>query len=226
MSKLKKNILRDLVYTQLKTMLLDKALVPGQKISKKEIADLLGVSQTPVQESIIKLIQEGLFEEQQGGVFVKVFTDQDMRDFFAVRAGIEGIALRLCITQKGPSCLHDVLCLFDDFSLPIDDPETKALYQKTDRHFHEEILRRSGNKIIQNFVEDFSFILRCYHKGLLREPNETLEEHRAIIEATRAGDAQEAQNLLMKHHLTSYDRISEDHLSFAPIEVENLPSEN
>ena len=102
MSKLKKNILRDLVYTQLKTMLLDKALVPGQKISKKEIADLLGVSQTPVQESIIKLIQEGLFEEQQGGVFVKVFTDQDMRDFFAVRAGIEGIALRLCITQKGP----------------------------------------------------------------------------------------------------------------------------
>ncbi len=119
-----------------------------------------------------------------------------------------------------------MLCLFDDFSLPIDDPETKALYQKTDRHFHEEILRRSGNKIIQNFVEDFSFILRCYHKGLLREPNETLEEHRAIIKATRAGDAQEAQNLLMKHHLTSYDRISEDHLSFAPIEVENLSSEN
>jgi len=223
MSKLKKNVLRDLVYTQLKTMLLDKALVPGQKINKKEIADLLGVSQTPVQESIIKLIQEGLFEEKPGqGIVVKVFTDQDMRDYFAVRAGIEGIALRLCISQKGPSCLEDVLSLFDDFTLPIDDPKVIERYQQTDRHFHEEILRRSGNKIIIHFVEDFNFILHCYHKGLLREPNETLHEHLEIIQAARDGDAEKAQNLLMKHHLTSYDRISEDHLLYVSRDVEEL----
>ena len=206
--KLKKDKIRDLVYQEIKKMLLNQDLLPGQKVNKKELAEILHVSQTPVQESIIALIKEGLFESRpREGIFVKEFTNQDMRDFFAVRAGIEGIALRLCIEQYGVDSLEDIIELFDSFSLPIELEEDKQIYQQVDRKFHEQILLRSGNSMIREFVHEFNFVLRCYQKGLLREPSETLPEHLAIIKAIRAGNADLAQSLIMEHHMKSYAKL-------------------
>ncbi len=208
--KLKKDKIRDLVYQELKNMLLNQDLVPGQKVDKKELAAILYVSQTPVHESIIALTKEGLFENRPGkGLFVKEFTNQDMRDFFAVRAGIEGIALRLCIDQHGKESLADIIPLFDQFSLPIEAEKDKQRYQEVDRNFHEQILVRSGNSMIREFVSEFNFLLRCYQKGLLREPTETLPEHLAIITAIREGNAALAQSLIMEHHMKSYSKLSE-----------------
>ncbi len=206
--KLKKDKIRDLVYQEIKKMLLNQDLLPGQKVNKKELAEILHVSQTPVQESIIALIKEGLFENRpREGLFVKEFTNQDMRDFFAVRAGIEGIALRLCIEQYGVESLEDIIKLFDQFSPPVESEESKQLYQQVDRKFHEQIMLRSGNNMIREFVHEFNFILRCYQKGLLREPSETLPEHLAIIKAIRAGNAELAQSLIMEHHMKSYAKL-------------------
>ncbi len=210
MTPIKKKSINDLVYQQIKLMLSNKDLVPGQKINKKQLAVLLGVSQTPVQYSIVRLVQEGLFEDKKAdGVYVKTFTTEDMKNLFALRAGIEGIALRLCISE-GKESLEDIFCLFDSFTLPITGAQEIARYQKTDRAFHEQILAKSGNDLIKNFVTDFSFILRCYHKGLLRHPDETLPEHQAIIQAAREKNAEKAQTLLIAHHMKSYDRLADN----------------
>ena len=210
MIPIKKNSLKDLVYQQIKLMISNKDLLPGQKINKKELAHTLGVSQTPVQDSIVRLVQEGLFEDRKSeGIYVRVFTNKDMKDLFALRAGIEGIALRLCISNDCKD-LKDIFDSFDSFTPPITSKEEIARYQKVDRMFHEQILARSGNALIKNFVTDFSFILRCYHKGLLRDPDETYEEHLAIIKAAREKDPEKAQNLLIAHHMASYERISEE----------------
>ncbi len=208
MTPIKKSTINDLVYAQIKRMLINHALQPGQKINKKELAHELGVSQTPVQYSIVRLVQEGLFEDRKTeGVFVRVFTIKDMKDLFALRAGIEGIALRLCIEKNVPH-LEEIYHAFDSFTLPITSNDEISRYQAADRSFHEQILSQSENSLIQNFVTDFSFILRCYHKGLLRHPNETLPEHLAIIEAARNKDAERAQTLLISHHMASYARLS------------------
>jgi DNA-binding GntR family transcriptional regulator len=208
MTAIKKESLGDLVYEQLRNMLLNKDLVPGQKISKKEIAELLGVSQTPVQESLTRLIREGVLEQRERrGVFVKVFDDKDMRDIFSVRAGLEGIAVRLCMEQCTECLLDDIITIFDEFTLPLDADQFTA-YQHADRRFHEQILMRSDNTVILNFLKEFEFIIRCYQKGLLRDPNETLIEHRQIIQAIRDLDIEQAQYLLTHHHLRSRDAIS------------------
>ena len=194
-------------------MILNKDLAPGQKVSKKELADALGVSQTPVQEAIIRLIQEGVLEQQdRKGIFVKIFTYKDMRDIFAVRAGIESIAIRICIENFEPSYLEDLFTKFDSFTLPISSAEEIARYQMVDKEFHEQILLRSENSIIKQFIQDFDYIIRCYQKGLIREPSETLPEHKAIITAARERDAEKAQLLLMRHHMSSCERINKEHM--------------
>lgn len=215
MKKIKKDALRELVYDKIKNMILDGALVPGQKISKKDIADILGVSQTPVSEAISHLTGEGLIEQRnREGFYIKIFTYNDLKELFAVRAGLEGIAIQLCIEELSDEELEDLVHIFDGFEVTMDNKEVKR-YLNADKEFHEKFINLSGNSIIINFDRNFDFIMKSYQKGLIRPPEETLEEHRAIIEAMKSRDAKKAQELLMQHNLRSRDVIKDKHLKFS-----------
>lgn len=212
MEKLKKDNLGELVYQQIANMIINRDLVPGEKISKKDLAARIGVSQTPVNEAILRFVGEGVIEQRERqGFYLKIFTDNDMKELFAVRAGLEGVALRLCVEEGDPRCMEDVLHAFDGFALPLSEAEYKR-YQKADRFFHEKILLSSGNSIIIDFIRNFDFIIKCYQKGLIRTPEETLPEHQAIIEAIRKKDAAQAQNLIMDHHLKTKNFITNQHI--------------
>lgn len=203
MDKIRKDALSELVYEKIKQMVLDEALLPGQKVAKGELAQALGVSQTPVSEAINRLTGEGLIEQRaRQGFFVRVFTDEDLRDLFAVRAGMEGIALRLSVEELPAEKLDVLTHHFDGFDLPM-DAETKRRYMKADQAFHEHIIALSANSFILYFDRSFDFIMKSYQKGLIREPEETVNEHRQIIRAIRARDGRAAQELLMQHHLKS-----------------------
>ena len=216
MDKIHKDALSELVYDKIKQMVLDGVLLPGQKIAKGELAQTLGVSQTPVTEAINRLTGEGLIEQRvRQGFFVRVFTYEDLRDLFAVRAGMEGIALRLSVEELPPEKLEELTHYFDGFSLPMDE-EMKLQYKKADQAFHEHIISLSANSFIVYFDRSFDFIMKSYQKGLIREPEETIDEHRQIIQAIRARDGRKAQELLMLHHLKSRNVICERHLKSQP----------
>ncbi len=207
MNKLKKENLGELVYQQIRSMIINKDLVPGEKINKKELADIIGVSPTPVNEALLRFVSEGLIEQRERyGFYLKIFTNNDMKELFAVRAGLEGVALRLCVEQCDLKNKPEIYNAFDGFSLPMSDQEYKK-YQKADRLFHESILLASENTIITDFIKNFDFIIKCYQKGLIRPPEETLPEHKEIISAVKAGDAEKAQNLIMAHHLKTMKSI-------------------
>lgn len=212
MIKIHKDALSELVYERIKQMILDDALRPGDRINKKELADALGVSQTPVNEAINRLTGEGLLELRgRDGNYIRVFTYEDLLDLFAVRAGLEGIALRLCVEQLSGEQLEELTHHFDGFVLPMDG-ETKKLYMKADQAFHNHLVALSGNSIIIGYNRNFDFIMKSYQKGLIREPEETLVEHQEIIRAIRARDAQQAQEMLMRHHLFSRAFIRDRYL--------------
>lgn len=207
MSRIARDALGDLVYEQIVRMLLNNDLKPGDKVQKKELANVLGVSQTPINEAVNRLIREGIIEQQgRAGLFVRIFTNKDMMELFAVRAGLEGSALHLCMEDISNPRFQRLLNLFDDFSLPVPDERFKE-YQKKDQEFHGEILKISGNRVILDFIRNFEFILRCYQKGLIRNPNETLMEHKDIITAIRNENAAEAQKLIMAHHWKTREKL-------------------
>lgn len=200
MSRLSKAVLSDLVYDQLVKMLLNKDLKPGEKILKKDLADILGVSLTPLSEALNRLIQEGIVEQRdKRELYVKTFTNRDMIELFEVRAGLEGTALHICMEKLTEKEWNKILSLFDEFTIPMDESMYKK-YQKRDREFHSSILKMSGNNLILEFIERCDFIIRCYHKGLIRPPEESLIEHRDIIKSIRDRDTLAAQKKLMEHH--------------------------
>ena len=212
MKKLKRENLPALVYSQLSRMIINNDLKPGDKVLKKELAEIMGVSQTPVQEAIIKLLNEGIIEQKdRTGYFVKKFTDQDMKNIFAVRAALESISVRLCMEADVFRENSEVLEIFSRFTLPVKDSQVLE-YQKADRSFHESILLLSNNPIITDFIRNIKFIQKCYQKGLIRPPEETFNEHKEIITAIKKGDKEKASSLLMQHHLKTRDAINSNHM--------------
>jgi len=214
MVKIKNDHLVDLVYEKVKQMILDGALIPGEKISKIELANILGVSITPVNEVVNRLTGEKFIDKVNGsGYFVKKLTFEELKEFFAVRAGLEGIAIRLCINELSDKTLKEFDNFFNKFILPLDEEEGKY-YLKTDQEFHEKIINLCGNSIIIDFNKNFNFIMKSYQKGLIRPPEETLTEHREIIKSILERNGQKAQGLIMSHHLKSREVLKTKHLKY------------
>jgi DNA-binding GntR family transcriptional regulator len=153
------------------------------------------------------LIREGIIEQRERHeLYVKDFTNKDMMELFEVRAGLEGTALHICMEKLTEKEWEKILCLFDDFSLPV--PETKfKIYQQRDQEFHSMILKMSGNQLILEFIDRCEFILRCYQKGLIRPPDETLVEHLGIIKKIRAKETDSAQQKIMEHHWKTREKL-------------------
>ena len=57
----------------------------------------------------------------------------------------------------------------------------------------------SGNKIIPRLEMLSNIHLQAYQAGLLRPPEETIDEHFAIIDAIAAGDGDRAEKLMREH---------------------------
>ena len=49
--------------------------------------------------------------------------------------------------------------------------------------------------------------MKCYQKGLIRPPEETLEEHIDIINAIKENNAEKAQLLMMDHHFKTMHKL-------------------
>ena len=214
MIKIKNDQLIDKVYKKIKQMILDGQLIPGQKINKVELANLLGVSITPINEVVSRLAGEKFIDKMnRKGYFIKKFTFNDLKEFFAVRAGLEGIAIRLCITLLSDEELNEFNHIFDKFYLPLDEKNYNS-YIKADQEFHEKIIELCGNSIIIDFDKSFNFIMKSYQKGLIRPPEETLSEHLEIINAIKERNSQKAQALITSHHLKSREVLQSKHLKY------------
>nr|WP_269117355.1 GntR family transcriptional regulator [Ramlibacter monticola] len=82
------------VYTSLQTHLRSGAVAPGQPLQEVQLAELLGVSRTPVREAMTRLASEGLLSAQGRSFVVPELTLADLDEIYEIRALLEPPALR------------------------------------------------------------------------------------------------------------------------------------
>lgn len=186
-------------YERLKDMILKDQLKPGEKLLQEKIAAQLGVSRTPLHKAFQMLENEFLVESiPRRGIFVKKLDLKEIYDAFECREAIEGLAARRLaksINQKDIDSLKLLFEPFKDYNAEIDHES----YQRADREFHNTIIKLSGNQILLKLDVTGNILLRTYSKGLVREPNDTLLEHFAIIDALENHDGEKAEMLVRMH---------------------------
>jgi DNA-binding GntR family transcriptional regulator len=221
MSRIESTVVADEVYRQIKIMIIEGTLEPGARIDRQILAEGLGVSMTPVNEAVARLVGERFLERRLGstrgsdGFFVPESQREALVHLFEIRAGIEGIAARLCVERiiedSDENILEPIKTCFTQFS---DEPHTITqeeidAYIIEDIRFHSLIVQGSGNPILGDIDRNLGCIHVSKVKGLIRPPNKTLQEHRAIILAMVARDSVLTQNLMAQHLLRSRDVLVE-----------------
>lgn len=188
----------DRIYAEVKQMIFDQALRQGQKIVQEKLAAQLGISRSPLLKALQRLEAEMLVESiPRRGMYVKAIDIEDLIDLFECRAVLEGLSARLTARRITQAQLYKLTACFKPF-IGKDTIDSDA-YAKADREFHACILEWSGNKIIPQLEMLSNVHLKAFQAGLLRQPEETLSEHLAIIGALEAGDEQQAETHMRKH---------------------------
>jgi len=207
MKKIENRALFELVYERIKRMIGEGELQPGEKINKRALVELLGVSQTPINEALSKLAGEKILDQRnRQGFFIHQYTYPELSQLFELRASIEGMAARLCAEHMRDEEIVEMSKIFEQFSPPLPERYHQD-YLKADKHFHESLVKYSGNPFLVDIFVTSGYQPKIYQKGLLRSADETLPEHMMIINALKNRDAYMAQELTIVHLLRTRDLL-------------------
>lgn len=189
-----------IVYENIKELILTGELKPGEQIRQEKMASQLGVSRTPLHKAFQMLENEYLVVSiPRRGIFVKEIKLNQVIDAFECRSALESVAARRVARDHTPDDLASLKAVLNPFFNIPADKINKQEYQRADREFHNLLLKLSGNEIIMKIDVLANILVRTYIKGLIREPEETIDEHKAILEAIEKRDEELAEHLTKQH---------------------------
>jgi DNA-binding GntR family transcriptional regulator len=190
-------------YQILKTMIMDRQLLPGEKIPQEKLAEDLGISRTPLINALKFLEKEKLVQSiPRRGFFMRTFTQKEMISIFELREVLEGLAARKAAQKITDNQIVQLGKFFKQFAGEKDIDDIRA-YAREDRRFHKFLLDIGAKEFLKSMLETYNVISYSYQvvspEGLVRHPRETIREHRAMIEAIANRDTEAAENLMRRH---------------------------
>jgi DNA-binding GntR family transcriptional regulator len=205
--------LRVQVYEILAEAILSNQLRPGEHLGEDRMCAQLGVSRSPVREALHRLEADRLVSIQpRHGAVVTEITREDLADLASVSKALEGQAAALAAERIADEELNELLSLCRAMESRIEAGDLHEFLHLNSR-FHDLIFEASGNRWLRSFEASLSAHTRRAYDSATELPSrapEALVEHRALLEALRLRDADEAERLA-KHHV---DRATEAALAF------------
>ena len=190
------------VYASLEEKILSGEYKIGEQITEKRISTELGVSRTPVREALLMLEKDGLVELiPNKGAVVRGISVGDLVDIYNIRKRLEGLAASLAaerIDEKGIAELSEIVELSEFFILKNDTEKLKQF----DSDFHACVYKYSGSRMLEKVLCDLHRSIGSYRKRSLENPGrleKSVKEHREMLEAIKAGDAEKADMLASLH---------------------------
>ena len=197
MSKISNDELGAQAYKKVRSMIISKKLVPGQKIVQDKLAESLGISRTPLRSALQMLEAEYLVQSvPRKGVIVKEFSDKEIVELYDCRIALEGTASSLFTTIASDAEIDRLSGLFQPF---LESPIDANKYQIADSIFHDSIVQGCGNSFLSKLFKQGNILLIINMVGLVRPPEETLNEHLNIISAMKKRDSDSAEALVRSH---------------------------
>ncbi|KZX88777.1 GntR family transcriptional regulator, partial [Alcanivorax sp. HI0013] len=154
------------------------------------------------------------------GTRVASLSVSDLIEIYHVREALEGMAARLAaehMTAEEVRGLYDVLAQHEQQQ---DLREDVAYFQREgDLDFHYRIIQGSHNATLsQLLIGELYHLVRMYRyqfSTVANRPQKALNEHRRIVEAIEARDAEMAE-LLMRRHISSARKNIENQYTTSP----------
>lgn len=201
MAPVQADSIADQTYQRIRSLVVGGELAPGARLGQGELADMLGVSRTPVREALRRLAGEGL---------VHFYAN---RGFYAADAGLEGVVRRLevrAVLEPGAARLaasrrteEDLQALANAVARERAARSATAAHDAS-RDFHMAVVGAVGNEEFTR-IFDSLWIVEVGRRLLARRRSaptwqrQDCDEHEAILAAIEAGDGDAAERLMRSH---------------------------
>jgi GntR family transcriptional regulator, vanillate catabolism transcriptional regulator len=200
---------------RIREMILRGKLTPGQRLAEAPLAELLGMSRTPVRQALPLLAREGLLQEHESrGYMVRGFSTADILDALDVRGALEGLAARR-VAEAGASrtligALRQVLKDGDQiFGKGHIAESDEALYADMNGRLHGLIVEEARSPMIGQALERISHVAFAAPQALAFEKS-SLEytyhrlvyahrQHHYIVDALERAEGARVEALMREH---------------------------
>jgi GntR family transcriptional regulator, rspAB operon transcriptional repressor len=209
------------VYEKIKTEILERRVRPGVKLTHQGIAQLLGVSRTPVRVALERLLQDGfVYRLPRRGFFVAEIGTEEVQHLYETREALEIYQLNRLfdrgISRGELSKLRAINLRYGKLIA------ARLSYERlmVDRQFHLELAGISGNTILLRTLDGIfeKLILKRRLEGMLSDPTgkAPYEDHVKLLGALSDNNRQVAVSTLQKHIRGACTRLLNDLRSFDP----------
>jgi DNA-binding GntR family transcriptional regulator len=144
--------LAEQAYARLRGALASGVFKPGESLSIRGLARLLGVSATPARDAIARALWDRSLE---GGpnrtVVVPELTLASVHDIYSIRMSLEGLATQLAAPNFDAPALIELKAVLDAYCAAIDAQDRNGMLETNER-FHFLIYRQSGNELLVEMI--------------------------------------------------------------------------
>jgi DNA-binding GntR family transcriptional regulator len=200
--------LREVVAEQLRTMILNGELAPGERLFEDKLAELLGVSRNPVREAIRSLEATGLVEVvPRRGAYVCRPDLEDLRQQLEIRGVLEGHAAAVAATSGDTDLVARLTACLEEGSASA-NAGNNLRSAELHTQFHKAIEDATGNPFLAQVIEPIRQRTELVFSLLLDDRRESgWEEHFAIRDAIASGDADAARDAVYRHIVSVIDDL-------------------
>jgi DNA-binding GntR family transcriptional regulator len=194
----------DKAYKTIKQQILDGVLFPGFQLKEEELADMCGVSRTPIRDAIKRLETEMFIHRSDSQrSYVAEWSIGDVEDLFTLRAMLEGHAAARAAERATPLTIVElrrhVAVIDDAVSLPL---ENLDMFVSANLKFHALILEASASSRLAYMINRLILQPVVHRTAViydLEQWKRSLTEHSEIVAAIVAHDAEWARAVMTAH---------------------------
>ena len=194
--------LADTVYEDLRRAIVEHEFDAGEPLTEHDLCRRFGTSRTPVREALAKLERDRLVQVvPKKGAFVRTVSADEIRELYQLREALEGLAVRLA----APRVSREDLAGFEARFRAMKAQGARATYAEVraiGEEFHNYLVEQAGNAKLLEALEQIREQVRSVWNMSIMAPRRAqglVNEHLALLDALKRGDARRAERCMVAH---------------------------
>jgi len=177
-----------------------RELEPGSWIDEVRLAQEYGISRTPLREALKVLAAEGLVTMKvRRGAYVTEVSDRDLEEVYHLLSLLESDAAAVVAERASDEQLQDLQKLHQELEGAL---QSRDRFFAINERFHTRLLELADNRWRNQMVADLRKVMKLNrHNSLLKSGRieDSLEEHRGIVEALMQRQPEVARERMQRH---------------------------
>jgi len=189
-------------YEELRTAIVNRELLPGERLLEEELSARLGLGRAAVRMALVRLEHDGLVQrERHRGATVRRVSESEAVEILEARAALEGLAARHAAHNADDGAVRELRRIIAEIHELRERGDLLGVSNANAR-LHGSILEISGHQTAKRLSQTLSSQLVRFQYRTVLLPGRSEHSHAEqmqIVEAIAAHDPEAAEQAMQRH---------------------------